>query len=225
MHVSRRARTLSLAFTGGVPLLLALSLHGQPAPAPSGLAPGTPQQVADALDKIAQPRFQDVTAGRFGVSRMMPAANGHEALGSSGSFRANTPTEAALLARADAFRRTYLIAFLHCRHVPGVRPQAPLVLGGPAAPNVRPRMSMIFGKQPPNAVAAHFSGKTIPEIQEAALSALPAAMKGRAAQTSAGEWALFLRPVAASKDACLGCHSGAKRGDTLGVMVYAVSKN
>ena len=39
-----------------------------------------------------------------------------------------------------------------------------------------------------------------------------------------GNWRLVLRPVLASRDSCLGCHAGAKRGDTLGVMVYAVDK-
>ena len=33
-----------------------------------------------------------------------------------------------------------------------------------------------------------------------------------------------MRPVLASKQECLGCHKGARTGDTLGVMVYAVSK-
>jgi len=63
MHVLRCARPFSLALiAGSLPLLLALSLHGRPAP-PTLTAAHTPRQVADALDKIVQPRFQDVTAG------------------------------------------------------------------------------------------------------------------------------------------------------------------
>ena len=75
MYVSCRIRSLSLALTAaGVPLLLALSLHSQPVP-PSPISAETPQQVADTLDSIVQPRFQQ-NAGRFGVDRVL--LEGHD---------------------------------------------------------------------------------------------------------------------------------------------------
>lgn len=113
MHVSRRARALFLAFVGGsAPLLLALSLHGQPAP-PAPASAETPQQVADTLDSIVQPRFQQ-NAGRFGVDRIVFA--GHDNIYSLSGM---TASEKRRFRRVNAAHRPYVIAFLHCAHKPG----------------------------------------------------------------------------------------------------------
>ena len=57
------------------------------------------------------------------------------------------------------------------------------------------------------------------------LPLLPLLRKGEREDVNFGNWLVALRPVRAEQDSCLGCHAGAKRGDTLGVMVYAVDKN
>jgi len=213
MYVSCRIRSLSLALAvGSLPLLLALSLHSQP-------TPGTPRQVAEALDKIVQPRFQDVTTGQFGMMRLIPVASGHPAVGFYGGFRTSTPAEAALLAAADAPHRPYIMAFLHCAHVPG-RPGAyPISL---QRPFLAPIASRAFAlPQGPEHVQASMERDSA-LIQKTATDALPALRKGRPQEKTVGEWLVVMRPVRASTATCLGCHSGAKRGDTLGVMVYAV---
>ena len=120
MHVSPRTRSVSLALAAGsVPLLLALSLRGQPAPKAMPPKAGSPLAVAQALDAIVQPRFQDVRAGQFGLTRLVPAVQGHQSVGFLGNFETNNPAEAASLASANAAHRSYVMAFLHCAHVPG----------------------------------------------------------------------------------------------------------
>ena len=213
MSVSRRIRSLSLALTAaGVPLLLALSLHGQP-------AMGTPRQVAEALDKIVQPRFQDVSAGQFGLTRLIPVASGHPAVGFDGGFRTSTPAEAALLAAADAPRRPYIMAFLHCAHVPGGPGARPPSLQRPFLAHITSRAFAL--PQSPEHVQAGMERDSA-LIQKTATDALPALRNGRPQEKTAGDWLVVMRPVRASTPTCLSCHSGAKRGDTLGVMVYAV---
>lgn len=219
MFLPRRPRLLPLALiAGGVPLLLALSLHGQPAP-PTPTAAHTPRQVADALDKIVQPRFQDVTAGAFGMMRLVPVASGHQAVGFYDDFRTSTPAEAALLAAADAPRHPYVMAFLHCAHVPG-RPGTPPV-GLPRSWLSRITSRAFALPLSPEHVQAGMERDSA-LIQKTATDALPALRKGKPQEKAAGEWLVVMRPVRASTDTCLGCHVGAQRGDTLGVMVYAV---
>lgn len=240
MSILHPCRSVCLAFAAGsIPLLLTLSLHGQPTQA----TPGSARQVADALDKIVQPRFQDVTAGQFGMGRLIPVVRGHQGVGFLGNFRASTPAEAALLASADAPRRPYLMGFLHCAHVPGKAVDAPPVLTAPGlpfegAPNPLPPSlpkpylaALLFRTFAPapdrNDIVARKEADAAAEakyalIQKTATEALPALLQGKAQEKTAQGWLVVMRPVRASQDSCLSCHTGAKRGDTLGVMVYAV---
>lgn len=52
---------------------------------------------------------------------------------------------------------------------------------------------------------------------------LPTLQRGQEFCKTKGGWTVLFSPVRASGDTCLSCHTSAKRGDTLGVMVYAVS--
>lgn len=229
---------LALVSTG---LLVAAgmgALRSQPAaPAPAKL--GSPLQVADDLDGIVQPRFQE-DAGEFGVSRLMPAVSGHR-VGFMGYFDAKTPGERTLLNRAGSARRDYVIAFLHCAHVPGqkagdTRSEAhhgPLNGAGD-----RYLTTLVVTKDlAPDAPSTSLSRSTFGirnsgypvgyeklegRLQQAAITNIPGPLHGRAVQTGVDGWTVFLRPVRASADSCVGCHVGSKRGDTLGVMLYAV---
>jgi hypothetical protein len=62
------------------------------------------------------------------------------------------------------------------------------------------------------------------EMGKAAHKALPKLMKGQGAQQDSSDWLIVMQPVRAMKASCLKCHEGAKQGDTLGVLTYAVSK-
>lgn len=246
-----RRMTLGVA-AGALPLLLAFSLPGQPPPnrpplqrLPIALVPGsgTPKQVADDLDSIIQPRFQDLAAGTFGLSRMVPVVRGHPlvAYEGYGAFRTNTLAEAALLVRADAAHRPYVIAFLHCAPLPGASAahfsgsQTPSFgtsggFGFDSGFGTSVPMMAYPGPSPLTTIAiagSHddYYKKTQPLLLNAVMKALPQAEKGTPMQAQAENWTLFLRPVAASQEACLTCHTSATRGDTLGVMVYAVDRD
>ena len=62
------------------------------------------------------------------------------------------------------------------------------------------------------------------EMGRIAQNALPKLMKGQGVEQETADWLTVMRPVRATKASCLHCHTGAKQGDTLGVMTYVVSK-
>jgi hypothetical protein len=59
--------------------------------------------------------------------------------------------------------------------------------------------------------------------EHAATDALVQLKKGHPAQSDRAGWTYAMRPIRASKSNCIGCHIGAKIGDTLGIMIYAVN--
>ena len=61
-------------------------------------------------------------------------------------------------------------------------------------------------------------------MRKRSVAALPDLTAGRERRAGATDWDVLMRPVRATKQACLKCHTGTKQGDTLGVMVYAVRK-
>lgn len=213
MHVSRRARSLCLA-GGSVPLLLALSLHGQPAPLPPASSE-TPQQVADTLDSIVQPRFQQ-NAGRFDVDRIVFA--GHDNIY---SLTGVTASEKRRFRRVNAAHRPYVIAFLHCAHKPG-RDLLTKTRDKEEAPT--PFLQTLAAATATETGSGKLFNWSDSHLEKAVLPDLPVLRQGTGIDRDLGNWRLVLRPVPASRDSCLGCHAGARRGDTLGVMVYAVDK-
>jgi len=215
MHVLRCARPFSLALiAGSLPLLLTLSLHGQPPPSTSASAE-TPQQVAEALDGIVQPRFRQ-NAGRFGVDRI--AFAGHDNIyGLDGV----TPSERRRFRRVNAAHHPYVIAFLHCAHKPG-RDLLSKTRGSGEA--VKPYLQTLATATATNAGSQKSFDWSSAHLEKAVLPDLPVLRRGTGLDRDLGKWRLVLRPVLASRDSCLGCHAGAKRGDTLGVMVYAVNR-
>ncbi len=215
MHVSPRIRSFSLALAAGsLPLMMALASGGQPA-SPALASTETPQQVADTLDSIVQPRFQQ-NAGRFGVDRIL--FKGHDNIY---SLTGMTASEKRRFRQVNAAHRPYVIAFLHCAHKPGhdlldKRHES---------------------EELPNAFLQSLAAATATDagleklwdwsgarLEKAVLPDLPRLRQGTGMDQDFGNWRLVLRPVRASRASCLGCHAGAKRGDTLGVMVYAVDK-
>lgn len=215
MHVPRRARSFTLALAaGGVPLLLALSLHGQPAPPPPAPVE-TPQQVADTLDSIVQPRFHQ-NAGRFGVDRIVFA--GHDNIyGLSGV----TASEKRRFRLVNAAHRPYVIAFLHCAHKPG-RDLLSKTRDKEGAE--KPFLQTLAAATSTDSGSQKLRDWGDSHLEKAVLPDVPTLRQGAGMDRDLGNWRLVLRPVLASRDSCLGCHAGAKRGDTLGVMVYAVDK-
>lgn len=227
--------------TAGVAALCAVALR-TPSLSQSIDKPDTPLKVALVLDCITQPRFQD-DMRNFGMSRLLPIAGGHMV---SGQLVLHSKQEQELFQKAKDSGRDFAIGFFHCAHVPGkpadpLRPDRPngvktIQFTGGRKPGVRPsqeepsyRLSNVSIYMP------HLSETGMPsfrqeyqkmqdEMGKAAQKALPILMKGQGAQQESGDWVIVERPVRALKDSCLKCHEGAKKGDTLGVLTYAVSK-
>ena len=238
MSVSRRSLTLvGLLAAGAAPLLLTLSLQSRPAPAPQIVFdPHSPRHVADQLDAIIQPRFQDDRAGVFGTGRIVPMVRGHIAVN---GFQPATPTETFLWKQVVGERRPYHVGFLHCAHVPGKYEGSPLLTPFPAATPLprfvtpKPYVSELLWHSFPSAAPNWNDPKVRSQreaeeqslgnlLQQAAVEAMPALLKGQGQEKTVHGWLIVTRPVRASKDSCLTCHVGAHRGDTLGAMVYAV---
>ncbi len=214
MKPSRPSRLAFLVLAAGTaPLLLALVLPAMPPPP----APGdTPQQVADTLDSIVQPRFQQ-NAGRFGVDRI--AFAGHDNVY---GLTSQTSAERRKFRQVNAAHRPYVIAFLHCAHKPGedlithTRDKQ-----GTFTPSLQ-TLAAVTATEPGTEKLMAWSDAT---LSKAVLPSLPVLRQGVGVDRDFGNWQVVLRPVRALRSSCLACHAGVKRGDTLGVMVYAVDKD
>lgn len=211
--------------------------------------PDTPLKVALVLDCITQPRFQD-DMKNFGMSRLLPAAGGHLAMG---QLMLMTQKDRELMQTADNAHRDYAIGFFHCAHVPGSPSKTPAGIrpGGsfpehPRKLDERSKPGQVTDAPTPSSdlaervspvrnslrhlyhgdrkVASETEQNLYREMGKAAQKALPKLMKGQGVEQDAGDWLVVARPVRAMKTSCLKCHQGAKQGDTLGVLTYVVSK-
>ncbi|HLK57047.1 MAG TPA: hypothetical protein VKU00_10805 [Chthonomonadaceae bacterium] len=242
-------KRIGLLVTGSALLLMATWLPSQSQTKQPSM---TPLEVAEKLDSVVQPLFQE-TAAFFGTDRMQPAINGHESVRRMDDSR-DVDAKYALEGIAEA-RHDYVIAFLHTVHKPGMfsvygpkgikdgikqieAPHSP-------ASSFKPSLSLLFLRDSthrnphmtyrPEDVEGRVSSfeggrdRDIRHLQAsletASLKELPKLTKGKSVEVTADNWQVVLRPVLAKQAACLGCHKDAKKGDTLGVMVYAVSKS
>lgn len=226
MPIPRSARLVLLAFAAGcAPLTLALALPGQPAPSVSPPA----LKVAHLLDSIAQSRFQDTNMEVFGRSRMvLPPSYPKGEHNTSDSFAPQNDEEDQTLRTADALNRDYIVDFFHCAPVPPVplpfHQSASAALVSPELPSEAPLYSTTrlfvhirpLPAAPPALTALHS------RLRSDAVASLPKLRAGKEVQTISADWTVLMRPILAAQSSCLSCHSTAKKGDTLGVMVYAV---
>lgn len=239
MSIPRSLRPVLLTLAAGcAPLTLALALPGQPAPpAP----PASALQVARLLDSIAQSRFQDNSLEVFGMGRMMLPSDTPSGRHPAFNFIARSPEETSTLKRVEAARRDYMVSFLHCATVPYAptwlleQPHrfdkaSPLPTG---SLNGRDPLTLPAATSGSSLTPLYLHSSTltpdspaVESVQErirlAATRALPALRAGKEVQSAGSGWLVLMRPVLAAQDSCLGCHTTAKKGDTLGVMVYAV---
>lgn len=204
---------LPLALTSAA--LLAGAAFLMAAPAPTSPAALTPQQVADTLDGIVQPRFQQ-NAGRFGVDRVL--LDGHDEIY---GLSAVTARERRDFRRANAAHRPYVVAFLHCAHKPGHYSNSKERADGATDPSLEPLASATTTEDG----AEKLRGWADEHLEKVVLPDLADLRRGGNVDKDFGNWRVCMRPVLASRPSCLGCHVGAKKNDTLGVMVYAVDKN
>lgn len=218
LSVSPRFWRLPLALGfGSLPLILALASGSQSAP-PALTSTETPQQVADTLDSIVQPRFQK-DAGRFGVDRIF-TLDGH---GNVQWVDADSRTERQRFAAVKASQRPYIIAFMHCRHQPGAHIDPPTKPEHVAFTSPKTDALTAVGATQTGAERMYeWADKSLTPV---VLPHLAALKHGQPAETEYENWVVVMRPVRALHQSCITCHAGTKRGDTLGVMVYVVDKN
>ncbi len=213
MPVAKLRPLLPIALSSAVLLAGAAFLMAAPAaPSPAAL---TPQQVADTLDGIVQPRFQQ-NAGRFGVDRVL--LNGHDDIY---GLSAVTAKEKRDFRRVSAAHRPYVVAFLHCAHKPGHYANFKERADAAANPYLETLASATTTED--GAVKLRLWAES--NLDKVVLPDLADLRRGDRVDKDFGNWRVSMRPVLASRPACLGCHVGAKKNDTLGVMVYAVDKN
>lgn len=209
---SPRPQVWAAALASGA-LLASLAV----AASPPGSSP-SPVQVARTLDTIVQPRFQQ-NAGKFGMDRVV-SLDGHSTVH---YMDPENNRERRLFRQVKTSRRPYVVAFLHCRHKPGahVNPKTP----PEKQTDFKPSVSTLVAIGATQKGTDHLYDWAGDHLEKIVLPYLPQLRQGRPQQAEYQNWVVVMRPVRAEHEACLSCHAGAKRGDTLGVMVYAVDKN
>ncbi len=225
MHTptSNRPIQRSLALIGGTvlfgaTLFAAAVAQSVPEAAVHPHAAATPQQVAETLDSIVQPRFQQ-NAGRFGVNRVF-ALDGH---GNVHWVESDSRAERRRFAVVKASHRPYVIAFLHTAHKPGahIDPATKPQESDMPVPSIN-SLTAVGATQVGADRMYDWANAQLKPVVTAHLATLK---QGHSAQADYQNWVVVMRPVRALHEGCITCHAGAKRGDTLGVMVYAVDKN
>ena len=178
----------------------------------------SPLQVAETLDSIVQPRFQQ-NAGRFGVDRVF-ALDGH---GNVHWVESDSRAERARFASVKASHRPYVIAFLHTAHKPGahIDPATKPQESDMPVPAIN-SLTAVGASQVGADRMYDWANAHLKPVVTAHMMTLK---QGLPAQADYQNWVVVMRPVRALHQGCITCHAGAKRGDTLGVMVYAVDKN
>ena len=176
-------------------------------------------QVAEALDAYVQPRFEILRDKNFGAMRIVYRQHAGIV-----QLKVDTPEEKEWIANVNAANRDYAISLLHCAPKPNdgnytVTPKPQLLYFN------QTRLSRDWTNYSPGAkdVAAK-NGLDMEAIQKKATTALPKLMAGKELRAKDASWEVLMRPVRAFKQECLSCHTDAKPGATLGVMVYAVRK-
>jgi hypothetical protein len=179
---------------------------------------GTPMQVAEALDAYVQPRFEILRDKNFGALRIV--FRKHAGIV---QLKVDTSQEKEAIANVNGAHRDYAIGLLHCAPIPD------------RSGTVTPKLQLLYFNQKALAGAATYEmggGREIAAkneldlegFQEEAVKALPRLMAGKEHRTGDDTWTVLMRPVRASTQECLSCHTNAQAGATLGVMVYAVRK-
>jgi len=204
----------AVAVTGTL-VLLSVAGFAPSRSQPNGKKVDAPLKVAELLDSIVQPRFQK-DAGVFGMGRVM-SVNGHNFVA---RFKPADEAEVRVLNQANAYDRDYLISFLHMTHVPGKYKHPGDERPGTANP--KPYLTPLAVRDVNDVmVGSRVDARTLEKV---VLKVLPRLRTGANAQAPFDKWLVVMRPVRALQSSCLSCHTGAKTGDTLGVMVYAVNK-
>lgn len=189
-------------------------------PAPPSASLKTAMQVAETLDSYVQPRFEILRDRNFGAFRITYKKHAGVV-----QLKVDSEQEKRLIANANAAKREYVICLLHC----APKPPSEVKTTSPKLQILyfnRRKVVNDMDNDPHSASTTIASERKFDfeGLGARAVESLPQLMKGGEVRASDDSWDYLMRPVRASKQACLNCHTGAKAGSTLGVMVYAVRK-
>lgn len=197
----------------------------------------TAMDVADRLDALIQPRFLE-RGEVFGTNRIILPLQSHAlsyrdsngTLGSQALYAliGRDSKEKTLLAEADAPQKDYVVGFLHGANTLGKPTNKKTGFDRISAadrfePFVMHEKGLTASYGAINNDLAAWMQETFSTFDKSLPVSEAKAQKGEKTTDTVGVWVLTLRPVKA-QSACLECHGRAKKGDTLGVMAYAVKK-
>ena len=181
---------------------------------------GSPFDVAEALDAYVQPRFEILRDKNFGAFRIVYRKHAGIV-----QLKVDTPQEQEQIANVNAANRDYAICLIHCAPIPGH-----------GSYRGTPELQLLYFNQKQVARDADFysyadfdrvgekNGFDTEAVCEKAIGVLPKLIAGKEHRAIGSNWDILMRPVLASKNECLSCHTNTKPGATLGVMLYAVRK-
>jgi hypothetical protein len=180
----------------------------------------SPMQVAAALDAYVQPRFEILRDKNFGAFRIVYRKHAGIV-----QLKVDTPQEQEAIANVNNAHRDYIIGLLHCAPIPEssrsvVTPKLQLLYF-----NQKPLVDASTYYQGPGRQVAADNQFDLEAVQAQAVEAIRQLRAGKEQRAGDDSWAVLMRPVRASTQECLNCHTEAKPGATLGVMVYAVRKS
>ena len=173
-------------------------------------------QVAEALDAYVQPRFEILRDKDFGAIRIVYRKHAGVV-----QLKVDSEREKEQISNVNATKREYAISLFRCA-------PRPTYFGTPS----NTLLLLYFNQQP---VAREWDGfpgdfkEVIAQhdldhdmVEKKAQTMLKKLLAGKEYRTKVDGWSVLMRPVLATKQECLNCHTNAKIGATLGVMVYSV---
>ncbi len=196
---------VSVAVMGAV--AVAGSAKNRPVKARSAAFDPEARKIADLVDSVVQERFRRPLDQTFGLSRV--ARPGDERMTHSSS---TTESDKPVLEKAEASGRAWRVLFYQTRSLSSDSLKATEYAHEDGLTN------LASSERP----ARRNMGSAFYTATRSELDTLKRHLvAGRSAEASADGWRLFARPVLADKS-CVSCHAGARVGENLGTVVYAV---
>ena len=165
------------------------------------------RDVVNLVDRVVQDRFRRPLDKTFGLSRIARPEDAQMI-----HSRSNLPAEAPILAKAEASGRAWRVFYFATRSLKADNLKA---VDFPHGPGLIPVASS--ERAATRALGTAFLDGATAVLKEHE----PFLNRGRSLEASAEDWRFYARPVLAEKS-CVSCHVGAKEGQTLGVVAYAV---
>jgi hypothetical protein len=172
-------------------------------------------RVVNRLDALVQPRFQ-LSMGEFGIDRVASSLQGHPKVGLMADETSSEQRQERVI---EHMGRPFILAMLHCAHRPGrfnSDRSTELDLTSDHG------TTLIDCESSSDAAAINDYNWADNHLDKVTAPYLGQVKHGQAVEVVVGKWLLAIRPVKATHQSCVTCHSGQKLGGTLGALVYMV---